>query len=63
MRGIPGVMANILKILAKENIQVLQTADSHTTIWCLVESRFENTAINALHKGFGLSENLVNIND
>ncbi|AND85025.1 aspartate kinase [Clostridium tyrobutyricum] len=57
MRGIPGVMANILKILAKENIQVLQTADSHTTIWCLVESRFENTAINALHKGFGLSEN------
>ena len=39
MRGVPGVIARILKVLFKENIKVLQTADSHTTIWCLVESR------------------------
>lgn len=57
MRGIPGVMAKILKILSRENIQVLQTADSHTTIWCLVKSSMEEKAINALHRGFNLSKN------
>lgn len=55
MRGIPGVMAKILKILSKENIQVLQTADSHTTIWCLVDGKMQEKAINALHRGFNLN--------
>lgn len=54
MRGIPGVMAKILKVLAKENIQILQTADSHTTIWCLVRSKDVEKAVNALHKEFKL---------
>lgn len=54
MRGIPGIMARILKSLRKEKIVVLQTADSHTTIWCLVQSKYTNKAINALHKEFEL---------
>ncbi|WMJ82014.1 aspartate kinase [Clostridium sp. MB40-C1] len=54
MCGIPGVMARILKALTKENIEVFQTADSHTTIWCLVESKHTQEAINALHKEFNL---------
>jgi aspartate kinase len=54
MRGIPGVMAKILNSLSKENIQILQTADSHTTIWCLVRSENTEKAINALHKEFNL---------
>ncbi|MFU0823872.1 aspartate kinase [Clostridium sp.] len=54
MRGIPGIMAKILKSLIKNKIDVLQTADSHTTIWCLVESKYAELAINALHKEFNL---------
>jgi aspartate kinase len=54
MRGIPGIMAKILKSLIKNKIDVLQTADSHTTIWCLVESEYTELAINALHKEFNL---------
>jgi aspartate kinase len=54
MRGIPGVMAKMLKALTREKIEVLQTADSHMTIWCLVESKCTEKAINALHKGFSL---------
>lgn len=54
MRGIPGVMAKILKSLIKEKIEVLQTADSYTTIWCLVESKYTETAINLLHEEFNL---------
>ncbi|WP_027623478.1 aspartate kinase [Clostridium lundense] len=56
MRGIPGVMAKILYSLNSENIKVLQTADSHTTIWCLVEGDFTEKAINVLHKVFKLGE-------
>jgi aspartate kinase len=54
MQGIPGVMAKILKALTRENIEVLQTADSHMTIWCLVETSYVEKAINALHREFKL---------
>ena len=54
MRGIPGVMARILKALTREKIEVLQTADSHMTIWCLVETAYVEKAINALHREFKL---------
>jgi aspartate kinase len=54
MKGIPGVMAKIIKALSDNNIEVLQTADSHMTIWCLVHSKNEKEAINVLHKAFKL---------
>lgn len=55
MRGIPGVMAKIYKALYENNIEVLQTADSHMTIWCLIHRENLEDAINALHKAFKLS--------
>ncbi len=54
MRGIPGVMAKILMVLDQNHIEVLQTADSHTTIWCLVNDEDTIKAINALHNAFGM---------
>lgn len=54
MRGIPGVMAKIYKALYENNIEVLQTADSHMTIWCLIHTENLEQAINALHKAFKL---------
>lgn len=54
MRGIPGIMAKIFKAITKENIRILQSADSHTTIWVLVEDNSVKTAINSLHKEFDL---------
>ena len=52
MRGIPGVMSKILRELNNKNIKVLQTADSHNTIWCLVREEDTIKAINALHNLF-----------
>lgn len=52
MRGIPGVMAKILMTLEMNHIEVLQTADSHATIWCLVNEEDTVKAINALHREF-----------
>ncbi len=54
MKGIPGVMAKIINALNDNNIEVLQTADSHMTIWCLVHSKNEKEAINVLHRTFKL---------
>ena len=54
MKGIPGIMANILKTLFSNNIELLQTADSHSTIWCLVKDEDVVRTINLLHKSFNL---------
>jgi len=54
MRGIPGVMARILVSLGRENIEVLQTSDSYSTIWCLVNGEDTKKAILSLHKEFNL---------
>ena len=54
IRGVPGVMSRILKALEEGDIDILQTADSHTTIWCLVKSDRVKDAINLLHNEFAL---------
>lgn len=54
MKGIPGVMATVSHALSKDNIPLLHTSDSHTTISCLIESKYEKLALNALHKEFKL---------
>lgn len=54
MKGKPGVMAKILTALTRVGIEVLQTADSHMTIWCLIRESEVNKAINSLHKEFNL---------
>ncbi|EGL16641.1 MULTISPECIES: aspartate kinase [unclassified Paenibacillus] len=54
MNGVPGVMAKIVEALTEENIRILQSADSNTTIWCLVHGEDMVSAVRALHKSFQL---------
>lgn len=54
MSGVPGVTAKIVESLAQENIDILQSADSHTTIWVLVRQHDLSAAVNALHDVFHL---------
>lgn len=56
MRGVPGVMAKVIRALSKYKIEILQTSDSHTTISCLIDSECVNQAVNALHQEFELSK-------
>jgi aspartate kinase len=56
MRGVPGVMATVTRALAQEGISILQSADSHATISCLVEAKDMEKAIVALHREFGLGQ-------
>lgn len=56
MTGVPGVTAKIVSTLSKQNIQILQSADSHTTIWVLVKEKDMKKAVNALHQTFQLEK-------
>ncbi len=55
MRGVPGVMAAIVGSLTDAGIEIYQSADSHTSISCLVKSEALCSAAVALHDCFGLS--------
>lgn len=52
--GVPGVMAKIVEALTQEEIPILQSADSHTTIWVLVNGTDMERAVRALHRKFEL---------
>ena len=54
MTGVPGVMARIVKALGKEKIEIYQTADSLTTIACLICSKHVPKAMDVLHDEFHL---------
>lgn len=60
MTGVPGVAARIVTTLASQNINILQSADSHSTIWVLISEKHIHEAMNALHQEFGLHETYEN---
>jgi aspartate kinase len=52
IHGVPGVMKRIIMALSKAHIDILQTADSNTTISCLVRTDEAAKALNTLHDTF-----------
>ncbi|CAM3705747.1 aspartate kinase [Mesobacillus zeae] len=56
MAGVPGVTSKIVTALSDKGIRILQSADSHTTIWVLVKEDDLVTAVNALHDAFELEK-------
>jgi aspartate kinase len=53
---VPGVMANFVEALSFNNIPILQTVDSHTSISVLVKKADVPQAVKALHEKFGLAD-------
>ncbi|MGM9986503.1 MAG: aspartate kinase [Bacillaceae bacterium] len=54
--GVPGVTSKIVTALSQCGITILQSADSHTTIWVLVKEQDMVSAVNVLHEVFDLHE-------
>lgn len=52
----PGVFLNVMGLLVREQIQVLQTSDSESSLSCLVPESELRRAVAALHEGLGLAE-------
>ncbi|NLP43873.1 MAG: aspartate kinase [Peptococcaceae bacterium] len=53
---VPGVMANMVEALAESGVEILQSADSHTTIWVLVTKEHMVAAVKSLHQKFQLGK-------
>jgi aspartate kinase len=58
MAGVPGVTSKIVGALSEKGIRILQSADSHTTIWVLVKQADLITAVNSLHDAFELEKEI-----
>ncbi len=56
MRGVPGIMLKIVSALKGEGIPILQTADSHINISCLIREEHVQRALRALHRAFSLEK-------
>ena len=54
--GVPGVTSKIVTALSEQEIRILQSADSHTTIWVLVKQDDLVKSVNALHDAFQLDD-------
>lgn len=54
MTGIPGVMSKVIEALTEQNIEILQSGDSYTNIWCLVSAQNLEKAVKSLHDKFEL---------
>ncbi|WP_047981218.1 aspartate kinase [Ornithinibacillus contaminans] len=63
MTGVPGVASRIVHALTNKGVQILQSADSHATIWVLISGDDLYTAVNALHHEFELSNQATVLHD
>ena len=52
MHGRPGVMSRVVAALHRTGIPIIQSADSHNVISCLVPADREQEAVEALHSVF-----------
>ena len=55
LRGVPGVMAEVVEALGDAGVRIFQTSDSHASISCLVKQDDILKAARGLHTAFGLS--------
>ncbi len=55
IRDVPGVMVKVVEALGDAGVEILQTADSHVTISCLVRREEMEKAVRALHAKFNLA--------
>ena len=54
MRSHPGVAAKMFETLAKEGINILMISTSEIKVSCVIEDKYTELAVRALHDAFGL---------
>jgi len=59
MRSLAGVASKMFAVLAKEGINIQAITTSEIKISCVVEKKYGELAVRALHTAFGLDERAV----
>jgi aspartate kinase len=63
IRGVPGVMMRVVRALHGAGVDILETADSHTTVSCLVHRGDMEKALRALHDEFRLATEVHSVEE
>ena len=61
MKGVPGVMARIYSLLESNGITIIRSTDSHTTISCIIERQFLQTALELAKTELSILEDKIKI--
>lgn len=56
MKSHPGVAASMFNALAKQEINIEMISTSDISISCIIQKKFAETAVKALHEKFGLGK-------
>ena len=56
MRSHSGVASKMFSTLAKENINIMMISTSEIRISCVIEEKYAELAVRALHSAFGLDK-------
>jgi aspartate kinase len=56
MRSHAGVAQKMFEVLARENINIIMISTSEIKISCVIEERYTELAVRALHEAFGLDD-------
>lgn len=56
MRSHAGVAQKMFKVLAKENINIIMISTSEIKVSCVIEEKYTELAVRALHEAFGLDD-------
>jgi aspartate kinase len=56
MRSHAGVAQKMFEVLAKENINIIMISTSEIKVSCVIEERYTELAVRALHEAFGLDD-------
>ncbi len=56
MKDRPGIAAKMFEVLGKKGINILMISTSEIVISCVIEEKFAELAVNALHTAFGLDK-------
>ena len=56
MRSHAGVAQKMFEVLAKENINIIMISTSEIKVSCVIEEKYTELAVRALHEAFGLDD-------
>ncbi|MBI1894638.1 MAG: ACT domain-containing protein, partial [Candidatus Rokubacteria bacterium] len=59
MRSHSGVAAKMFSVLAKEGVNIMMISTSEIKLSCVIEDKYAELAVRALHEAFGLGKEAV----
>ena len=63
MRNHSGIASTMFQILAKEGINILMISTSEIKVSCIIEEKYTELAVRALHEAFALEREEISVEE